>query len=247
MAKPLYYKGPRSSGLSPQRAPQHRVRSDEDRDRSWWRERTARHEAGHAIGFLAAGCEVPRVYFTSDGGGFCEAKGRGAEKTYGKLVATLCGPATDELFESAVDIGETPDDVQANYLACLIDKGRYGHVRNKARLHASAIVSKYRPQIERLAEALLERDEVSGAEIAEIVGPIPRLSCRYTSPDDNFFRRPGVMAASLEGAMSRSARPATMPMPAEVPQMPEAFAEWLWRKPIKMPYETWCRKNPFRA
>ena len=147
-----------------------------DRDR----EATAFHDAGHAVVADVLGFDVKKVSIVSDGpwaGETCYDSRDGALNARcveDIALIKLCGLAAQRFRDPYADgAGSTRDIDHATTLCLALDDGgerNACHDRfRRLIVRADTTVAALWPAVERVAEALLDRGSLTGAEIAAIV------------------------------------------------------------------------------
>jgi ATP-dependent Zn protease len=134
-------------------------------------ERRAYHESGHAVAAIAFGIPIIRVTVNADAGhlyrGYYSAAGIGLE-----CMVTMCmaGGASEEYFCGAINGSDRIDiEMARRYLARRFDPLQIEVEIEHARAAAGRLVREQEERIRLIADALLQRGTLSGADIAEII------------------------------------------------------------------------------
>ena len=164
------------------------------------RRRVALHEAGHAIGYMAAGRMPVLISIqpnaTAQAGGWLavgprvDAGGLLREFETGELLPILCGRAAEEIIlgEASAGAGGTDasDIARATALSATllgrlglgtslryadaVDVAEVESILRRAYAEAQLLVLRHRASIEQLAEVLLEKRVLNAADIAAFAG-----------------------------------------------------------------------------
>lgn len=172
-------------------------------------ERTAFHEAGHAVVALALGRRVEKITITPhrvyagrcwvSGFGAALGKGRRAspsktQRTRDNIVVLFGGLAAEERFDPKSD----PDLSQADFMQAmklaLHDVGR-STARRAAylqvhRLVAEQVIAQHWVLVKLLAEAVLVRRELLAQDIETLLHSAPGLLDRMNGPSNSSRRKP---------------------------------------------------------
>jgi hypothetical protein len=129
------------------------------------------HEASHCAIYFAYGYKIRYARLTVEGGGWMGVRCYSEKELNGfaRLTAIVAGEIGEEELLGHTERRETKDRKKALQIAKKINREMAVHVVDTARQQARRLVRANADAIRMLAAALLDRGELSGREITELL------------------------------------------------------------------------------